>query len=71
MSVSRRRPSALPTDNEFSLSQSDEIQVKASLADKSKEQGSSPQWRTVQLRERKKWIVWIIHFIGFMVRSAV
>ena len=63
MAVTWRRPSAFSTDNELSLSQTDEIRVKSSPKDK----GSSEQ-ATVQLSEvKKKWTIWTIYFVGFMV----
>ena len=56
MSVTWRRPSAFPTDNELSPSQTDEIRVKSSPIDK-----RSSEQATVQLSEvKKKWTIWTI-----------
>ena len=66
MTSSWRRPSAFSTDNEFSLSQTDEIRIKASSSDG--QATSRSGWSGHRPSERRKrWIVWIIHFIGFMV----
>lgn len=65
MAVSWRRPSAFSTDNEFSLSQTDEIRIKSTPI-------SADSRRSTQLsKEKKKQTIWIVYFIGFMVRCSL
>ena len=65
MAVSWRRPSAFSTDNEFSLSQTDEIRIKSTPV-------SVDFRRSTQLsEEKKKQTIWIVYFIGFMVRCPL
>ena len=64
MAARWRRPSS--TDNEFSLSPSDEIRTKSSI-ERSIDQSTQPRRSTRLSEEERKWTIWMIHFIGFMV----
>ena len=67
-----RRPSAFPSDSEFSLSQTDEILLKTSsrrtstdVVEVTADRREKPR---VKLTEsERKWIAWMIYTIGFMV----
>ena len=65
MATSGRRTSAFSTDAEFSLSQSDEIRTKSALI--SKESGEQSTCSIRLSKDKKRWTIWMIYFIGFMV----
>ena len=65
MATTWRRPSAFPVDNELSLSQTDEIRMKSLPVRVTP--GDLQASGSSMSEEKKKWTIWIIYLIGFMV----